>query len=980
MAGSMSMQERMRRQMHASADGRARGHGSEGSGSAFPSTARAGSEAGIAHGGASTGTTGAGAAPGFVTVPAEYVQSLEGQVEALKDEIKGMREDRVRMANALATLERLAPVIERIAESDPATAAALQATVGPIPRGVSIISPERPVGLEDMDEASLGVGPEAAAGPPPPRTVSDVRIWTGTWNLGTADPFARLDVDKNPDVVERVLGPLVPRDYDIYVLGVQEAVSDRIFRAVARFTGCYQLPLHAKLEPAKESGDKGGVRSRRMGRAICVQEFIDEARQGRHPQRASSMTDMLDRVFGRGDGALIRPKFTGIAVFVTPSAAPYVRLLGVYKHSFGASEGSKGGVGVALGVYDSTMAFVTAHMASKRLDMRRQQYCDLVERLGAKLGGRGFHMTEEFHHVVWMGDLNYHCAGCSAEEAAAHIRQGRVADLLLDHDELIRERAAGTAFFDFEEPNMVPDFYPTYKRRKGRGAVDMGGGDPDWVDKVYELEFREAAIKGGRTVERVPSWTDRIMFRSLPSRADNLLPESLDPDDPDAPHNYRCVNYGCDVSDHAPVFCTWTLRIRLDPVDETLPEGTSEGDPGLPPCVIGRGTLGVDASLLHPALRPLHVILTVTNIRVNYRRAMRSPRALSMLFPLPYEDGDLIPERAKIVRTGTLMSMSARSDSKEGLAGSTAHVLSRANKLPDMHLLLKVSLEDNTKAQAVISLKDVGITDVGRITVTRFAPLMRNGLRAMLKDDGGAIDMEYTLEYHGHYDTAGLDLSAGGGAAPASAAASAAPTPRSVAAERLQQISAAILEPTPAKRPAAPPASAAGQGWHPAAAAAAAAAAAPSGSGWDGGPSPRSMGADLDAAAAGTPAGYRHDDAASAGYRHDDAAPESAWTAAPAPAPPSVSDESRSRPASSAYGAPRVPFAGGAPGAAPSARYPARQAAAAPSPYGRPTFAASPAPQPYAAPAPAATPAWAGGAQPAAYDEDDDEVMIEDDE
>ena len=51
----------------------------------------------------------------------------------------------------------------------------------------------------------------------------------------------------------------------------------------------------------------------------------------------------LDRVWGRGDGAMLKPKFTGIAVFVARVTAPYTRLLGVYKHSFGASEGSKGG-------------------------------------------------------------------------------------------------------------------------------------------------------------------------------------------------------------------------------------------------------------------------------------------------------------------------------------------------------------------------------------------------------------------------------------------------------------------------------------------------------------------------------------------------------------------------------------------------------------------------------------------------------------
>ncbi len=55
------------------------------------------------------------------------------------------------------------------------------------------------------------------------------------------------------------------------------------------------------------------------------------------------MLVQLDRVSGRGDGAILQPKFTGIAVFVSDAVAPFVRILSVYKHSFGKSEGSKGG-------------------------------------------------------------------------------------------------------------------------------------------------------------------------------------------------------------------------------------------------------------------------------------------------------------------------------------------------------------------------------------------------------------------------------------------------------------------------------------------------------------------------------------------------------------------------------------------------------------------------------------------------------------
>lgn len=87
--------------------------------------------------------------------------------------------------------------------------------------------------------------------------------------------------------------------------------------------------------------------------------------------------DRPDRVLGRGDGSIMHQKFTGIALFVNPALAEHVTVLGVDNHSFGAprhaaarglapcdhgavrragkTEGSKGGVGVAVRLYTVTM-------------------------------------------------------------------------------------------------------------------------------------------------------------------------------------------------------------------------------------------------------------------------------------------------------------------------------------------------------------------------------------------------------------------------------------------------------------------------------------------------------------------------------------------------------------------------------------------------------------------------------------------------
>ena len=39
-----------------------------------------------------------------------------------------------------------------------------------------------------------------------------------------------------------------------------------------------------------------------------------------------------------------------------------------------------------------------------------------------------------------MGDMNYHCAGISSSEALSLIRAGRCRQLLIEHDELLKER------------------------------------------------------------------------------------------------------------------------------------------------------------------------------------------------------------------------------------------------------------------------------------------------------------------------------------------------------------------------------------------------------------------------------------------------------------------------------------------------------------------------------------------------------------
>lgn len=209
-----------------------------------------------------------------------------------------------------------------------------------------------------------------------------VKLWVGSWNVGAKEPFEGADASKLPELDE-----FVGKGFDVYVLGVQEGVSDAVYEHFAERTGTIRLDLNSLR--AATAGDKAG-------RGLMVGAHALSTRQ---LGRSGKAKDMHDRVLGRGDGSFREQKFTGIAAFVSPAAAEYVHAVSVNHHSFGATEGSKGGAGVVLKIHDTTIAFVNCHLASKKYVVRYEQYKELCRELGAKLGHPSFQLNEQFHHV-----------------------------------------------------------------------------------------------------------------------------------------------------------------------------------------------------------------------------------------------------------------------------------------------------------------------------------------------------------------------------------------------------------------------------------------------------------------------------------------------------------------------------------------------------------------------------------------------------
>ena len=172
-----------------------------------------------------------------------------------------------------------------------------------------------------------------------------MKIWTGTWNLGSNEPFTGMDKSR----AQRLLQPFVPVGYDIYVLGVQDCLSESVFE-------CMEGLLQAEG-------------CRRMNIDLDESTTIEGNRHVNGNHNLSSSTGIsvdASKILGRTDGSLLSSKFTGIAVFVRSSLLGDVRTLASTNYAFSTSQ-SKGAVAVALSVLGRTVVFVNSHWDSKHV-------------------------------------------------------------------------------------------------------------------------------------------------------------------------------------------------------------------------------------------------------------------------------------------------------------------------------------------------------------------------------------------------------------------------------------------------------------------------------------------------------------------------------------------------------------------------------------------------------------------------------------
>ena len=362
-------------------------------------------------------------------------------------------------------------------------------------------------------------------------------IWAGTWNIAAKDPFNAID-DGN-DIIKCI----IPCGYDIYVFGVQEGSNENIYNSVIR--------------------------------------YLNNNHESKEKDMYSRINLESDAVFGYGDMALLSKKFTGIAVYVKKSILSRLSSFDSSAHGFGRKEGSKGGVAVKFCVDKiTTLSFVSCHLEANNVPKRREQ----IHRLD-RFFARSFNFEVEKKekktkktlsalsgHLIWMGDFNYRITELKPEDVLTMLRQRRHKELLEKYDPLRKDINDGLVFTKFKEANMVPDFYPTYKKKTNRGFVNFAD-DLTWPNSTYVTKYEIPVYKRifkmrlKKSSVKCPGWPDRILFHSLKtSNSPHILkPEQIcqkkSCNEGTKIDNYAAINNGfrMDVSDHSPVYCTFKL-------------------------------------------------------------------------------------------------------------------------------------------------------------------------------------------------------------------------------------------------------------------------------------------------------------------------------------------------------------------------------------------------------------------------------------
>lgn len=303
--------------------------------------------------------------------------------------------------------------------------------------------------------------------------------------------------------------------------------------------------------------------------AVGAQECTYEPRAHNATCEADWLATLL-KTLGR-DYGLVRISALGqmrLAIFVRFDVRA-----GLHGHESGSEAtglghvgSNKGGVCTVMHLWDTSLCFVNSHLAAHQnfVERRNSDYCEIAASPNLVLGEPGMDIMSQFHHVVWMGDLNYRLdlsplfgeAAAKAKTPPAELFDSIIASVesadfssLAKCDQLTAEIAAGNAFVGFSEGALT--HAPTFKVKRAEGLVYDKKRSPAYCDRVLWRSLAAAGVSCsqealwsaplvassdhkpvatllllGRRAPR-PSWVPRPELAKLRESAVSKLPSTI---------------------------------------------------------------------------------------------------------------------------------------------------------------------------------------------------------------------------------------------------------------------------------------------------------------------------------------------------------------------------------------------------------------------------------------------------------------------
>ncbi|KAF2759416.1 hypothetical protein EJ05DRAFT_531518 [Pseudovirgaria hyperparasitica] len=209
-----------------------------------------------------------------------------------------------------------------------------------------------------------------------------------------------------------------------------------------------------------------------------------------------------------------------LSIFVKASILNFIKNVegSIKKTGMSGIAGNKGAVAIRVDFADTSICFVTAHLAAgfANYEERNRDYKTIVQGLRFQRD----RSIEDHDSVIWLGDFNYRI-GLSNEKVRRLI-EARDLETLYANDQLNLQMVAGLTFPYYNEARIT--FDPTYK-------FDLG---TDYYDSSEKA--------------RIPAWCDRILTKGT-----NLRQTS---------YNAAPLRF----SDHRPVYATFFCTINI--IDE----------------------------------------------------------------------------------------------------------------------------------------------------------------------------------------------------------------------------------------------------------------------------------------------------------------------------------------------------------------------------------------------------------------------------